>query len=445
MTPIRNIVFDLGGVLIDYDLQRSIDAFRALGFMQIDQYINPYRQSGVFLQLEEGKVEPRAVYDLVDREVGHHVDERKIDAAWCSFLIDIPDYKLDMLLDLRRKGYRVFMLSNTNTIMFEWMKKNVFTKQGLTVDAYFDRLFLSYEMKLAKPGEAIFRTMLADGDMRPGETLLIDDGEANVEAARASVATAQLTYDSKKELFAQNVISEFDLQTSYNNLLTAKAQLAQTEAQRVSAANNLSYTEVKSPADGVVGTLPYRVGALVSASLPKPLTTVSDNSDMYVYFSMTENQLLDMTRRYGSRSKALEEIPAIELILNDKSTYPSQGKIETISGVIDTSTGTVSLRAVFPNKEGLLQSGGAGNVVVPVQKRNCIVVPQAATYEVQDKVFVFKVVDGKAQSAPVEVTRVNGGKEYIVDKGLNVGDVIVAEGVGLLREGTPIQAKEKED
>ena len=287
--------------------------------------------------------------------------------------------------------------------------------------------------------------------VRKGQVLFIIDqvpyraalqtAEANVEAARASVATAQLTYDSKKELFAQNVISEFDLQTSYNNLLTTKAQLAQTEAQRVSAANNLSYTEVKSPADGVVGTLPYRVGALVSASLPQPLTTVSDNSDMYVYFSMTENQLLDMTRRYGSRSKALEEMPAIELILNDKSTYPSQGKIETISGVIDTSTGTVSLRAVFPNKEGLLQSGGAGNVVVPVQKRNCIVVPQAATYEVQDKVFVFKVVDGKAQSAPVEVTRVNGGKEYIVDKGLNVGDVIVAEGVGLLREGTPIQAK----
>ena len=292
-----------------------------------------------------------------------------------------------------------------------------------------------YEGKTVRKGEVMFVI-----DQVPYRAAL-QTAEANVEAARASVATAQLTYDSKKELFAQNVISEFDLQTSYNNLLTAKAQLAQTEAQRVSAANNLSYTEVKSPADGVVGTLPYRVGALVSASLPKPLTTVSDNSDMYVYFSMTENQLLDMTRRYGSRSKALEEMPAIELILNDKSTYPSQGKIETISGVIDTSTGTVSLRAVFPNKEGLLQSGGAGNVVVPVQKRNCIVVPQAATYEVQDKVFVFKVVDGKAQSAPVEVTRVNGGKEYIVDKGLNVGDVIVAEGVGLLREGTPIQAK----
>ena len=291
--------------------------------------------------------------------------------------------------------------------------------------------------------------------VRRGQSLFIIDqvpykaalktAVANVEAARAALATAALTYNSNKELYAQKVVSEFSLKTAENAYLTAKAQLSQAEAQEISARNNLSYTEVKSPADGVVGTLPYRVGALVSASLPKPLTTVSDNSDMYVYFSMTENQLLDMTRRYGSKSKALEEMPAIGLILNDKSIYPSQGKIETISGVIDTSTGTVSLRAVFPNKEGLLQSGGAGNVVVPVQKRNCIVVPQAATYEVQDKVFVFKVVDGKAQSAPVEVTRVNGGKEYIVDKGLNVGDVIVAEGVGLLREGTPIQAKEKED
>ena len=265
--------------------------------------------------------------------------------------------------------------------------------------------------------------------------------EANVAAARAGVATSQLTYDSKKELYTQKVVSEFDLKTSYNNLLTAKAQLAQAEAGQINAANNLSYTEVKSPADGVVGTLPYRVGALVSASLPKPLTTVSDNSNMYVYFSMTENQLLDMTRRYGSKDKALAEMPAIILQLNDRSTYPERGKIETISGVIDTSTGTVSLRAVFPNKDGLLTSGGSGNVVIPVQKQNCIVVPQVATYQVQDKTFVFKVVDGKAQSASVQVTRVNGGQEYIVDDGLKVGDTIVVEGVGLLREGTAIKTK----
>ena len=291
--------------------------------------------------------------------------------------------------------------------------------------------------------------------VRKGQILFIIDqvpyiaalrtAEANVEAAKAGVATSQLTYDSKRELYAQKVVSEFDLKTSHNSLLSAKAQLAQAEAQRINAANNLSYTEVKSPADGVVGTLPYRVGTLVSSGMPKPLTTVSDNSDMYVYFSMTENQMLELTRRYGSKDKALAEMPAVSLQLNDRSTYPQEGKIETISGVIDTSTGTVSLRAVFPNKDGLLTSGGSGNVIVPLKKEDCIVIPQAATYELQDKVFVYKVVDGKAQSAPVQVTRVNGGQEYIVENGLQVGDVIVVEGVGLLREGTPVVAKPASD
>lgn len=287
--------------------------------------------------------------------------------------------------------------------------------------------------------------------VRKGQILFIIDqvpyiaalrtAEANVEAAKAAVATSRLTYDSKRELYAQKVVSEFDLKTSYNSLLSAKAQLAQAEAQQINAANNLSYTEVKSPADGVVGILPYRVGTLVSAGMPKPLTTVSDNSDMYIYFSMTENQMLELTRRYGSKDKALAEMPAVSLQLNDRSTYAQEGKIETISGVIDTSTGAVSLRAVFPNKEGLLTSGGSGNIIIPVKKENCIVIPQAATYEVQDKVFVYKVVDGKAQSASVQVTRVNGGQEYIVENGLQAGDVIVVEGVGLLREGAPIVPK----
>ena len=297
------------------------------------------------------------------------------------------------------------------------------------------------------------RLCITEGqDVRTGQLLFIIDqvpyqaalrtAEANVAAAKAAVATAQLTYDSKKELFAQKVISEFDLTTSHNALLTAQAQLAQAEAQRVNAANNLSYTEVKSPANGVAGTLPFRVGALVSPSMPKALTTVSDNSSMYVYFSMTENQLLEMTRRYGSKQKALEQMPEIQLLLNDGSTYPMTGRIETISGVIDPSTGTVSLRAVFPNPDGLLTSGGAGNVVIPSKRENCIIIPQAATFEVQDQVFVYKVIDGKSSASPVKVTRVNGGQEYIVESGLQPGEVIVAEGVGLMREGTPITPKQ---
>jgi membrane fusion protein (multidrug efflux system) len=301
-------------------------------------------------------------------------------------------------------------------------------------------------------GGTLTRLCVTEGQtVKRGQVLFIIDqvpytaalrtAEANVAAAKASVATAQLTYDSKKELFDQKVVSQFDLTTAQNALLAAKAQLSQAEAQRVNAANNLSYTTVKSPADGVVGTLPYRVGALVSAAMAKPLTTVSDNSNMYVYFSMTENQMLELVRKYGSKDKAIAEMPSLQLQLNDGSIYQEEGRIETISGVIDSSTGTVSLRAVFPNKSGLLTSGGSGSVIIPVKRENCIVIPQNITFETQDRVFVYKYVDGKTKSTQVEVTRVNGGQEYIVESGLKQGDVIVAEGVGLLRDDTPIKVK----
>jgi len=298
----------------------------------------------------------------------------------------------------------------------------------------------------------ISKVCVKEGEVvRQGQLLFIIDqvpykaalqtAKANVAAAEASVATAQLTYDSKKELFAKNVVSQFDLQTSQNNLLTAKSQLAQAEAQLVNAANNLSYTEVKSPSNGVVGVLPYRVGALVSASIPQPLTTVSDNSEMYVYFSMTENQLLALTRQYGSIAETLKSMPGVQLQLSDGSTYDQTGRVESISGVIDTSTGSVSLRAAFPNPNGLLHSGGAGNIILPSIYKDCIAVPQAATFELQDKVYVYKVVDGKAASAMIDVEKISNGREYIARAGLVPGDVIVAEGVGLLREGTPIVPK----
>ena len=282
-----------------------------------------------------------------------------------------------------------------------------------------------------------------------GQTLFIIDqvpykaalqtAEANVEAAKAGVATAQLTYDSKKELFARNVVSQFDLSTANNNLLTAKAQLAQAEAQRVNAANNLSYTVVQAPTDGVVGTLPYRVGALVRASIPQPLTTVSDNSEMYVYFSMTENQLLALTRQYGSMDEALKNMPAAELRLNDNSVYDKKGTIESISGVIDRQTGTVVARVVFPNESRLLHSGASGTVVVPATYKNCIVIPQEATVQLQDKTLVYKVVDGKAVSTLITVAGINDGREYVVLDGLKVGDEIVSTGAGLLREGTQVK------
>ena len=284
-----------------------------------------------------------------------------------------------------------------------------------------------------------------------GQTLFIIDqvpykaalrtAEANVEAAKAAVATAQLTYDSKKELFSRNVVSQYDLSTAENSLLTAKAQLAQADAALVNAANNLSYPVVKAPSNGVVGTLPYRVGALVSASIPQPLTTVSDNSTMYVYFSMTAKQQLNLTRRYGSIAETLKNMPDVQLQLNDGTVYDQTGRVESISGVVDTSTGSVQLRAVFPNENGLLLSGSTGNIIMPNLYKDCIVVPQTATFEIQDKVYVYKLVDGKATSSMIEVEKISNGREYIVTAGLTPGEVIITEGVGLMREGTPVVPK----
>ena len=268
---------------------------------------------------------------------------------------------------------------------------------------------------------------------------------ANVHAAQAQVATARMEYDSKKKLFLENVVSDYDLSAAENALAVAEAGLEQAMAEETDARNNLSYTEVKSPSNGVVGTLPYRVGALVSPSIPVPLTTVSDNSQMYVYFSMTENQLRNHIRQYGSLDETIKNMPPIELQLNDGSVYKEKGKIESISGIIDRQTGTVSVRSAFPNENRLLLSGGIGNIIIPHKEDKAIVIPQNATYEMQDKIIAYKVnKDGTVSATELAVEKLNNGNEYIIRSGLAVGDLIVTEGVGLLQDGMRISFSTEE-
>lgn len=263
--------------------------------------------------------------------------------------------------------------------------------------------------------------------------------EANLAAAKVGVDKAKLDYDSEKELFEHEVVSSYELQTSLNALQTAQATQAQMEAQLIDARNNLSYTEVKSPSDGVVGTLPYRVGALVGPSIAEPLTTVSDNSLMYVYFSLNENKLFDLVQRYGSPEKAMQEMPDVRLKLGNGTDYGLPGRVESISGVINTKTGAVQLRAVFANPDRLLFSGANGSVSIPESYAGIIVIPQEATFELQDQVLAYKVVDGKAVSTRIDVAPASDGKEYIVVGGLKVGDEIVASGAGLMREGMQVK------
>ena len=268
----------------------------------------------------------------------------------------------------------------------------------------------------------------------------VRQAKASVNAAKAQLNTARLTYNNSEKLFKNNVIGSYELQSSKNAMESAAAQLAQAEAAYVSAKQNLDFCFVTSPANGVIGDLPYRVGALVSASSQQALTTVSNNSTMQVYFSMTEKDLLDMTKTAGGVNAAISSYPAVKLQLADGSIYNHPGKVATVSGVIDPTTGTVSMRADFPNPERVLKTGASGSIVVPHTATSAVVVPQDAVVEVQDKHFVYVVgKDNKVKYTPVEINSQNDGKNYIITSGLHIGDRFVVNGVSSLQDGMEIK------
>lgn len=302
----------------------------------------------------------------------------------------------------------------------------------------------------------ITKILINEGDaVKKGELLFVIDqtaykaayeiAVANVQSAEASLATAELVLQSNKDLHKQNVVSEFDITTAQNDLKAAKAKLALAKAEEVSARNNLSFTEVRSPVNGVASMIPYRVGALVSSSIADPLVTVADDSEVYAYFSMAERQVLNLIQKYGSLQGAIRQMPEVELQMSNGKIYKYKGHIDAVSGTIGNTTGAVSLRAVFPNPERLLREGGSGTVVIPSFVENCIVIPQAATFELQDRIFVYKVVNGLATSQEIIVLDQNNGSEYIVESGLHVGDSIISEGAGLVREGTVVHARSENE
>lgn len=268
----------------------------------------------------------------------------------------------------------------------------------------------------------------------------VRQAKAAVNSAKAQLNTARLTYNNNEKLFKNNVIGSYELQSAKNNMQAAAAALAQAEASYVSAKENLSYCYVTSPASGVIGDLPYRVGALVSASSQQPLTTVSNISTMQVYFSMTEKELLDMTKTAGGLHTAIKDYPAVKLQLADGTIYDHPGRVATVSGVIDATTGSVSMRADFPNPQHLLKSGGSGSIVVPHVSNSAIVIPQYAVAQVQDKHFVYIVgKDNKVKYSAVTVDPQDDGKNFIITSGLKVGDRIVVNGISSLTDGAEIK------
>lgn len=268
----------------------------------------------------------------------------------------------------------------------------------------------------------------------------VRQAQASVNSAKSQLNTAKLTYENSQKLFKSNVIGSYELQSSQNSYETAMAAVAQAKAALASAQETLGFCYVKSPANGVVGSLPYKVGALVSASSADALTTVSDVATVEVYFSVTEKDILDLTKTAGSTHAAISAYPPVKLLLSDGTTYKHPGKVTKVSGVIDASTGSVSMIARFPNPERLLKSGGSGTIVVPRDNNNAIVIPQTVATEVQNKIFVYTVgKDNKVKYTEITVDPQNDGNHYVVTGGLHVGDRIVTKGITSLTDGMEIK------
>ena len=268
----------------------------------------------------------------------------------------------------------------------------------------------------------------------------VRQAQASVNTARAQLNTARLTFENNKKLYDKKVIGQYELSTAQNSYATAQAALAQAQAALASAKETLSWCRVVSPTSGVVGSLPYKAGALVSASSSEPLTTVSDVSTVEVFFSMSESDILNMTRTSGNVSAALKELPSVKLQLVNGTLYNHPGKVVKMSGVINQSTGAYSLIAHFANPERILKSGGAGQIIIPRTNNHAIVIPQEATSSVQDKLFVYKVgKDNKVYYTEIKVNPQNDGNTYIVTSGLSVGDRIVVKGLTKLSDKMEIK------
>ena len=284
-----------------------------------------------------------------------------------------------------------------------------------------------------KAGQLLFR--IDDATYRAA----VESANANVQMMTAALNRAQLEYDGKKTLRQQEIVSDFELSLAESDLNVAKANLAAAKAALTSARNDLSYTEIRSPSNGVVGRIPYRKGDLVGPSIQDGLTVVADNGQMRVFFSMTENTAMQYLAEYPSLADAISHFPELQLRLSNSLVYEQTGHVESISGVVDERTGAVSVCARFDNPSGMLLSGGTGKVILPTSLHNAIVIPQEATYDIQDKVYVVKVVEGKAVASMIQVESATDGKSYVVIDGLKAGEVIIAKGAGFVKEGTTIK------
>ncbi|WP_131537721.1 efflux RND transporter periplasmic adaptor subunit [Pedobacter nototheniae] len=307
------------------------------------------------------------------------------------------------------------------------------------VDGFIEKIFVD-EGAVVKKGQLLF-TINA-----PQYQQEVRTASAAISSAEADVNAAQLQVNKTKPLVDKDIISKYELDAAQLTLQSKKAALAQARASLANAKVNLGYTTITSPVDGVVGSLPFKTGSLVSSSSTQPLTTVSNTSKVYAYFSLNEKDLLDFSKVYKGATLAqqMKNIPPVSLVLADGTIYAENGRIESINGQINTNTGSASLRATFPNPISLLKSGASASVRIPRHVENAILIPQKSTIDLQGKKFVYILGDSaKVVNTEIQIMNLAKGNFYVVTKGLKVGDKVVLEGFQTLKDGTKIKPEEK--
>lgn len=302
------------------------------------------------------------------------------------------------------------------------------------VDGYIDAIYVD-EGSVVKAGQPLFKIN------SPASEQALTSARASVNSEMARVNTAKVDVERYRPLAEKGIVSEVQLQTYENAYKTAQAVLEQAEATLKNAQAMMSWTTVTSPVDGVVGPVPYRKGSLVNSS--NTLTNIANTGNVYAYFSLNERKLMDFLDGVegSTQYEKIKNMPPVSLVLADGSTYEEQGRIETITGTVDVTTGSANFRAEFPNRSGKLRSGTSGKIIIPKTLNDVFVIPQQATFSQQDKVLVYKMEGDSVKQHLISVQPMPNGLDYAVTHGLSEGDKVVSDGVATLRNGMRIAVR----
>jgi membrane fusion protein (multidrug efflux system) len=308
------------------------------------------------------------------------------------------------------------------------------------VSGSLDQIFVNEGAQVSK-GQTLFKI-----NQQPFKEAL-NNAKASLMSAKAAQLNAQLEIDKLTPLVANKVVSEYQLKSAKATFESATANVEQAKAAVSTANINLGYTIIKAPVAGFVGRLPKKQGSLVSNTDAAPLTLLSDAHEVHIYFSLSEEDFIGFNTNYVGKSMSdrISHLPAVSLVLTDNTVYAQKGKIDMVDGQFDKSTGSISLRATFPNTQGLLRSGNTGRIRLGLVHADALVIPQSATVEMQDKIFVFTVADSnKVKKMPILISG-KSGPNYLVKEGIKAGDQIVLSGLDRLKEGEVINPDKKGD